>query len=170
MVSVKHFSKKKTRNVIIEPSNTYLLIFGMLTLPTNIKVGLYQMKIDLFVPNHQISRWSLLIFRSHVQRSSSNHSWAQCVVHFIYLIPCLLASERICFSEKPDFCIMGGMYVSENFLFCEVLKFSFIKRWLIFGICISVWIFYTVHRISCQSPSSQGLHRETSSFAYFQLL
>ena len=31
--------------------NTYLLTFGMPTFLTNIKVGLYQMKIDLFVPN-----------------------------------------------------------------------------------------------------------------------
>ena len=27
-----------------------------------------------------MSRWSLLIFRSHVQKSRSNHSWAQCVL------------------------------------------------------------------------------------------
>ena len=44
VVSVKRFTKK--RNDIIEPTNTYLLTFGMPTLPTNIKVGLYQMKID----------------------------------------------------------------------------------------------------------------------------
>ena len=29
----------------------HILTFGMPTLPTNINVGLYQMKIDLFVPN-----------------------------------------------------------------------------------------------------------------------
>ena len=43
------FTKK--RNDFIEPTNTYFLTFGMSKLPTNIKVGLYQMKIDLFVPN-----------------------------------------------------------------------------------------------------------------------
>ena len=37
----------------------------------------------------QISRWSLLIFMSHVQRSKSNHSWfwAQCVVCLISFDP-----------------------------------------------------------------------------------
>ena len=49
VVSVKRFTKK--RNNFIEPTNTYFLTFGMSKLPTNIKVGLYQMKIDLFVPN-----------------------------------------------------------------------------------------------------------------------
>ena len=49
VVSVKCFTKK--RNDLIEPTNTYLLTFGMPTLPTNIQVGLYQMKIDMFVPN-----------------------------------------------------------------------------------------------------------------------
>ena len=48
-VSVKLFTK--TRNDLIEPTNIYLLTFVMPRLPTNIKVGLYQMKIDLFVPN-----------------------------------------------------------------------------------------------------------------------
>ncbi|XP_061170317.1 uncharacterized protein LOC133179627 [Saccostrea echinata] len=49
VISVKRFTKK--RNDIIEPTNTYLLTFGMPTLPTNIKVGLYQMKIEMFVLN-----------------------------------------------------------------------------------------------------------------------
>ena len=49
VVSVKRFTKK--RNDIIEPTNTYLLTFGMPTLPTNIKVGLYRMTVDLFAPN-----------------------------------------------------------------------------------------------------------------------
>ncbi|XP_062590939.1 uncharacterized protein LOC134252467 [Saccostrea cucullata] len=49
VVSVKRFTKK--RNDIIEPTNTYLLTFGMPTLPSKIKVGLYQMKIEMFVPN-----------------------------------------------------------------------------------------------------------------------
>ena len=42
---------------------------------------------------HPISRWSLLIFRSHVQRSRSNHS-----------------------SQPSVFCTKGSIYVSESFL------------------------------------------------------
>ena len=34
-----------------------------------------------------MSRWSLLIFRSHDPRSRSNHSWAQCVVRSISFGP-----------------------------------------------------------------------------------
>ncbi|XP_061164965.1 uncharacterized protein LOC133173917 [Saccostrea echinata] len=49
VISVKRFTKK--RNEMIKPTNTYLLTFAMPTLPTNIKVGLYQMKIEIFVPN-----------------------------------------------------------------------------------------------------------------------
>ena len=49
VVSVKRFTKK--RNDTIEPTNTYLLTFCMPTLPTNILVGLNQMKIDMFIPN-----------------------------------------------------------------------------------------------------------------------
>ena len=48
-VNVKRFTKK--RNDIIEPTNTYLLTFGIPILPPNVKVGLYQMKIEMFVPN-----------------------------------------------------------------------------------------------------------------------
>ncbi|XP_061190460.1 uncharacterized protein LOC133198380 [Saccostrea echinata] len=49
VVSVKRFTKKRNDN--IEPTNTYLLTFCTPTLPTNIKVGLYIMKIETFVPN-----------------------------------------------------------------------------------------------------------------------
>ena len=49
VVNVKRFTKKRNEN--IEPTNTYLLSFGMPTLPKNIKVGFYQMKIETFVPN-----------------------------------------------------------------------------------------------------------------------
>ena len=41
----------KTRNDLIEPTNTYLLTFGMPKLPTNIKAGLSRMKIVMFLPN-----------------------------------------------------------------------------------------------------------------------
>ena len=47
VVSVKRITKK--RNDLIEA--TYLLTFGMPTLPTNIKMVLYQIKIYSFVPN-----------------------------------------------------------------------------------------------------------------------
>ncbi|XP_061170354.1 uncharacterized protein LOC133179670 [Saccostrea echinata] len=49
VISVRRFTKK--RNDVVEPTNTYLLTFCMPTLPTNIKVGLYLMKIETFVPN-----------------------------------------------------------------------------------------------------------------------
>ena len=42
MISVKRFAKKG--NDRIEPTNTYLMTFGMPTLPTNIKMGLNKMK------------------------------------------------------------------------------------------------------------------------------
>ena len=66
-----------------------------------------------------MSRWSLLIFRSNVQRSRSNHSFEPSVLSILYtLIPCLLALDRFCFyrEDKPEFCTMGGIYVSETFL------------------------------------------------------
>ncbi|XP_062609297.1 uncharacterized protein LOC134271053 [Saccostrea cucullata] len=49
VVFVKRFTKKRNDN--IEPTNTYLLTFGIPTLPTSIKVGLYNMKVEMFVPN-----------------------------------------------------------------------------------------------------------------------
>ena len=66
-----------------------------------------------------ISRWSLLIFRSHIQRSRTNHSFESSVLSTLYiLIPCLLASDRFCFyrEDKPEFCTMESIYVSETFL------------------------------------------------------
>ena len=42
------------------------------------------------------SRWSLLIFRSHVQRSRSNH----CVVHFIYFNPLLTCVGLVLFLQR----------------------------------------------------------------------
>ena len=49
---------------------------------------------------HPISRWSLFIFRSHVQRSRSNHSWAQCVVHFIYFNPLLTCFGQVLLLQR----------------------------------------------------------------------
>ena len=66
-----------------------------------------------------MSRWSLLIFRAHVQRSRSNYFSEPSVLSTIYiLIPCLLALDRFCFhrEDKPEFCTMGGIYVSETLL------------------------------------------------------
>ena len=57
-----------------------------------------------------LSKWSLLIFKSHVQRPRSNHSFYPSVLSTLYiLIPCLLASDRFCFyrEDKPEFCTMG---------------------------------------------------------------
>ena len=66
-----------------------------------------------------MSRSSLLIFRSHVQRSRSNYSFEPSVLSTLYiLIPWLLALYRFCFyrEDKPEFCTMGGIDVSETFL------------------------------------------------------
>ena len=66
-----------------------------------------------------MSRWSLFIFRSHVQRSRSNYSFEPSVLSTLYiLIPWLLASYRFCFyrEDKPEICTMGGIDVSETFL------------------------------------------------------
>ena len=76
-----------------------------------------------------MSWWSLLIFRSRVQRSRSNHSFDPSVLSTLYiLIPCLLASDRFCFyrEDKPKFCTREGIYVSELFLvFSKVLIYTF---------------------------------------------
>ena len=58
-----------------------------------------------------------MIFKSHVQRSRSNYSSEPNVLSTI-LIPCLLALDRFCFyrEDKPEFCTMVGIYVSETFL------------------------------------------------------
>ena len=66
-----------------------------------------------------MSRWSPLIFRSYVQRSRSNHFFELSMLSAQYIpIPCLLASDSFCFyrEDKPEFCTMGGIYVSETFL------------------------------------------------------
>ena len=48
-----------------------------------------------------ISRWSLLIFRSHVQRSRSNHSSQPTVLSTLYiLITCLLASDVLLLQRR----------------------------------------------------------------------
>ena len=77
-----------------------------------------------------MSRWSLLIFRSHVQRSRSNHSSKPSVLSTLYiLIPWLLALYRFCFyrEDKPEFCTMGGIDVSETFLF---FFWRYLYRWI----------------------------------------
>ena len=66
-----------------------------------------------------IIRWSLLIYRSHIQSWRSNYSFEPSVLSTFYcLIPCLLTSDRVCFHrhDKPDFCTMVGIYVSDAFL------------------------------------------------------
>ena len=62
VVSVNRFTKKCNDN--IEPTNTYLLTFCMPTLPTNIKIGLYHMKIDMFIP---IRCAGLVMDKQHVR-------------------------------------------------------------------------------------------------------
>ena len=68
---------------------------------------------------HPISRWSLFIFKSHVQRSRSNYrySFETSVLSTLYiLILCLIASDRFCFYREDKPCTMGGIDVSETFL------------------------------------------------------
>ena len=70
------------------------------------------------------SRWSLLIFRSHFQRSRSNHPSQPSVLSTLYiLISCLLTLDKFCFyrEDKPKFCTMGGICVSETFLVIDRL-------------------------------------------------
>ena len=68
---------------------------------------------------HPVSRWSLLIFRSHVQRSRLNHSFEPSVLSTLYiLLLCLLASYKFCFyrEDKHGFCAMGGfMFLKHVF-------------------------------------------------------
>ena len=85
---------------------------------------------------HPIGRWSLLIFRSHVQRSRSNYSSEPSLLSTIYILfPCLLALDRFCFyrEDKPEYCTMGGIYVSETFLVVttdvkRVLRWNFVYQ------------------------------------------
>ena len=60
-----------------------------------------------------MSRWSLLIFWSHIQRSRLNHSFEPSVLSTLYiLISCLLAT-----TEKISWILHHwNIYVSETFL------------------------------------------------------
>ena len=67
----------------------------------------------------KMSRCSLLIFRSHFQRSRSNHSSQPTVLSTLYiLIHCWLASSRFCFyrEDKPEFSTMGAYMFLKDFL------------------------------------------------------
>ena len=69
--------------------------------------------------------------RSHVQRSRSNFSSEPSVLSTIYiLIPCLLALDRFSFyrEDKPEFCSMGGIYVSEAFLVTNKSDLAILKE------------------------------------------
>ena len=96
------------------------------------------------------SRWSLLIFRSHVQRSRLNHSFEPSVLSTLYiLIPRLLASNSLCFyrEDKPEFCTMGEIYDSETFLvfrFCNAFSYYsflwiFLKLQYLAHFCIDLF-------------------------------
>ena len=86
----------------------------------SISVDPFTWSIPNFVPGlPSISRWSLLIFRSHVQKSESNHSFEPSVLSTLYIfIPCLLASDRFCFyrEDRPEFCKMGAYTFLKHFL------------------------------------------------------
>ena len=80
-----------------------------------------------------MSRWSLMIFRSHVQRSRSNHSFEPSMLSNLYiLIPCLLALDRFCFyrEDKPEFGTMGAYRFLKHFL-----VFFYMSCW----ICFTKW-------------------------------
>ena len=80
-----------------------------------------------------MSRWSLLIFRSHVQRSRSNH----CVVYFVYFNSLLTCFYR---EDKPEFCTMGDIFVSETFLVLINLRLDYLWN---FRLLCMVW--QTIH-------------------------
>ena len=95
-----------------------------------------------------MSRWSLLIFRSHVQRSRSNYSFEPSVLSTLYfLIHWLPASYRFCFyrEDKPEFCTMGGIDVSETFLvfhalfFTETFHFMYTNKCSFYNFRILIW-------------------------------
>ena len=74
-------------------------------------------------------RYPQLIFKSHVQRSRSIHSFEPSVLSTLYiLIPCLLASDSFCFyrEDKPEFCTMGDIFVSETFLVLINLRLDYL--------------------------------------------
>ena len=76
-----------------------------------------------------ISRWLLLIFWPHVQRSRSNHSSQPTMLSTLYiLIPCLLASDSFCFYREEIILNFApwGAYISEKFL---VRSLSPTKLW-----------------------------------------
>ena len=76
-------------------------------------------------------------FQAHVQRSRSNHSFEPSVLSTLYiLIPCLLASDRICFyrEDKPKFC---AIYVSETFLVIIFNDYA-VVFYLIMTLCMQV--------------------------------
>ena len=65
-----------------------------------------------------MSRWSLLIFRSHIQSLRSNHSFEPSVLSTLYiLILCLLASDRFCFyREDNNGAPLGAYMFLKHFL------------------------------------------------------
>ena len=60
-----------------------------------------------------VSRWSILIIRSHVQRSRSNHSWVQCVVCSISFDPFTWSIPNLVRGLNP--CLV---HISSNFELC----------------------------------------------------
>ena len=61
-----------------------------------------------------IIRWSILMFRSHVQRSRSKHSFEPSVLSTLYFNPLLTCFGQVLLLKRS--CTMGGIYVSEIFL------------------------------------------------------
>ena len=62
-------------------------------------------------------------FQGHMFKGQGQTTLEPTVLPTIYiLIPCLLALDRFCFyrEDKPEFCTMGGIYVSETFLVFQI--------------------------------------------------
>ena len=108
--------------------------------PIDFQVTCSKVKVNIFWPLHlnntklqglhPISRWSLFIFRSHVQRSRSNYSFETSVLSTLYiLIPWLLASYRFCFyrEDKPEFAPWGAKMFLKHFLFYFPIKSIILK-------------------------------------------
>ena len=66
--------------------------------------------------------------------------WAQCVVHFINFNPLVTCFYR---EDKPEFCTMGGIDVSETFL-VQVILITWIKHACIMQEIQWVWQYFCV--------------------------
>ena len=90
--------------------------------------------------------------------------WAQCVVQFIHLIPWLLALYRFCIyrEDKPEFCTMGGIYVSETFL-----VFNLVSTKECFVTLVCYFLFVNNKFSFVISTQSQVMKKSTWQFHWY---